>query len=154
MLSSRLAACLLLLTSLGCLCGAPEEALELDTLDVAEAPAGAGSWSADIEGICQMEADCGCLEKATVEDCAASLAKSAIVFTDDVNRCIVTQSCTSMCGGGAVRCVNDGAARQSAAESARHQAVMGIMENYPSGGPCANGPTQVVDSSGAFLRCQ
>ncbi len=154
---------------LGCMCGGPGDATLAPSAPVAvggpaaepaipvppppAAPEPSG-WPASIEGICRMEADCGCLEKESVAACAASLEKSASVFTSDVTACIVGQSCAEMCGGGGVRCVNDGAARQMAAERARHEAVMGVMNNYPSGGPCPTGQTQVVDSRGGFVRCQ
>lgn len=113
-----------------------------------------GGWPASITGVCEMEATCGCLEKATVEACAASLGRSASVFTPDVLACIVGQSCPDMCGGGAVACVERGAARQSAQLRADHETRMGILDNFPNGGPCANGQTQVTDSRGAFLRCE
>lgn len=167
------------LSALGCMCGgAPEtytpEPVAVDaafdaqegfpavpdapasppsTVAAAPTPTG-GGWAPTIDGICQMEADCGCLEKESVAACAASLQKSAVVFSDDVNTCIVTQSCPAMCGGGAVRCVEEGTSRKMAAEQARHEAVMGVMQNFPNGGPCANGQTQVVDSRGGFVRCQ
>ena len=76
------------------------------------------------------------------------------MFTPDVLSCVVTQTCAAMCGGGGVRCVKEGAARQSARLRADHEVRMGIIENFPDGNPCARGQTAVTDYSGAVIRCQ
>lgn len=118
-------------------------------------PAGAartGGWSASIEGVCQREADCGCLETESIEACVASLPRREAVLPSSVLGCIVTQSCSDWCGGGGVRGVEAGAAAQSRAESARHRTMNGIINTYPSGGNCPTAQAQVVDAQGRFVR--
>lgn len=150
---------------LACMCGGPADPGPVEATPTwapaeaapeapaVEAPA-AGGWSASIRGVCEMERDCNCLEKATVDACEESLNKSAAAFDAGVLTCIVTQSCASMCGGGGVRCIEEGYQRMSAASAAQHQMNMAIINNYPGGGPCPSGMTQEVDASGRFLRCR
>lgn len=119
------------------------------------AEAGGAARPVSIAGVCGRQADCGCAEHPSVEDCAAALeANAARVLTPDVLACILAQPCAEMCGGGAVRCVEAGAAAQSAAMKAQHDLTMEIIGNYPTGGSCARGQTEVRDHAGNFLRCQ
>lgn len=149
-----------LVSILGCMCGSGEPTTVETTptsTSATAAPASAartGGWSASIEGVCQMESDCGCLEKGTVDACVASLRRNDAVFTSSVLSCIVTQNCAEMCGGGGSSCVQAGAQAQMGAEAARHQMMNGIINNYPSGGNCPSGQTEVVDAQGRFVRCR
>lgn len=117
-------------------------------------PASARGFAPSIRGVCEMEQACGCLEKESVDACEASLQKSAVVFDSITLSCITTQACASMCGGGGVRCVEEASARLSAAESARHNAVMNVMNNYPSGGPCPSGMVETVNYAGQHVGCR
>lgn len=166
-LASPLALVLGALSLIACMCGGPSDpTTTVDPVDLAPElgvgmpdavqgapPTAAGGWSASIRGVCEMERDCGCLEKESVDACEASLNKSATAFDAGVLTCIVTQGCASMCGGGGVRCIEEGYQRMSAEEAAAHQMRMGIINNFPDGS-CPPGTVRRVSSSGQFLGCQ
>ena len=113
--------------------------------------AAAGGFAPSIRGVCEMEQACGCLEKGSVDACEASLQKSAVVFDSITLSCITTQECGVMCGGGGVRCIEQAQARISAQMSAEHNAVMGVINNYPSGGPCPSGMVETVNYAGQHV---
>jgi len=158
----------LAISALACMCGGPSDpaavgaAVEPSGEQVASeaAPVSAtvvpavGGWAASIRGVCEMGRDCGCPEKETVEACETSLGASATAFDAGVLTCIVTLPCAEMCGGGGVRCIEEGAARMSAESAAQHQLNMQIINNYPSGGNCPSGMTTEVDAAGRFVRCR
>ena len=125
-----------------------------DLAAVEPAAAQAGSWPATNQGVCQMLSDCGCSEYASVQDCLGQLGPNLSSIGSGVHGCIVGQDCASMCNGGGVSCVNSAAAQSSADSKRAHDINMEIIGNFPTGGNCPSGQTQVVDSSGRFLRCQ
>ncbi|MFO0632029.1 MAG: hypothetical protein U0168_04180 [Nannocystaceae bacterium] len=101
-----------------------------------------------MRGLCEKEAACGCPERDTLDACVAALDGLAQV-PSSVVACIGAQTCAQICAGEGKDCIDSWYAEASAAEKARHDTVMGIIDNYPDGSGC---PTGYRASGGVCIK--
>ncbi|MBX7081090.1 MAG: hypothetical protein K1X88_17955 [Nannocystaceae bacterium] len=91
-----------------------------------------------VRGLCEKEVACGCPDRDTIDACIEGLDGLTKVPTSVV-ACIGAQTCAQICAGEGKDCIDSWYAEASAAEKARHDTVMGIIDNYPDGSGCPSG---------------
>lgn len=120
----------------------------------------AGDVGAAIQAACASEAACGC----GVPDCEAKYAQNAALGGAGLFQCLAALDCAAKCDPAAgqpgavahttciapvIRRIEADAAAKAAESAAGHKAVMGIINNYPTGGVPKK---RIYDQNGNLIR--
>ncbi len=127
---------------------------------VVAAPLVAGAVGVAIQAACASEAACGCGKP----DCESIYAKSAHTGGVELFSCLAALDCAAKCDpkagdpgtvahatcvAPAIQRIEADAAAKAAESAAGHKAVMGVINNYPTGGVPKK---RIYDQNGNFLR--